>query len=84
MATTEVTIDPVTHAWSMPITQDGYGLLGAGVIWKTGGPWTVSLQGSNLARRGVPDHRLRDSLDWRAHRFLRQPAAVHLSARYEF
>ena len=31
------------------IRQPAYSLWGAGVIWRTGGPWTVSLQGSNLA-----------------------------------
>jgi iron complex outermembrane recepter protein len=34
---------------SEAIRQPGYGLLNAGVIWKSGGPWTLSLQGSNLA-----------------------------------
>ena len=48
-ATTEVTRDPVTGAVTVPIHQDGYGLLSAGAIWKTGGAWTFSLQGSNLA-----------------------------------
>jgi iron complex outermembrane recepter protein len=33
---------------SEAIRQPGYGLLNAGLIWKSGGPWTVSLQGSNL------------------------------------
>ena len=32
-----------------PITQDGYGLINAGVIWKFSDAWTFSLQGSNLA-----------------------------------
>jgi len=31
-----------------PITQDGYGLLSAGIIWQANDAWTVSLQGSNL------------------------------------
>ncbi|MET0891942.1 MAG: TonB-dependent receptor, partial [Pseudoxanthomonas sp.] len=31
------------------IRQDGYGLLGAGVIWKVNDAWQLSLQGSNLA-----------------------------------
>ncbi|MEO5962936.1 MAG: TonB-dependent receptor [Thermomonas sp.] len=49
VATTEVVYDPVTKARVQPITQDGYGLVGAGVIWKPSDVWTVSLQGSNLA-----------------------------------
>ncbi|TXH64304.1 MAG: TonB-dependent receptor [Thermomonas sp.] len=49
VATTEVVKDPVTLATVQPITQDGYGLVNAGVIWKVNDAWTVSLQGSNLA-----------------------------------
>ena len=49
VATTEVVYDPVTKATVQPITQDGYGLIGAGLVWKPNDAWTVSLQGSNLA-----------------------------------
>lgn len=49
VATTEVVRDPVTGARATPITQDGYGLINAGVIWKPNSTWTLSLQGSNLA-----------------------------------
>ena len=48
VATTEVVKDPGTLATVQPITQDGYGLVNAGVIWKANDAWTVSLQGSNL------------------------------------
>ena len=48
VATTEIVRDPVTGAVTVPITEDGYGLVGAGVIWKYNDAWTVSLQGSNL------------------------------------
>lgn len=34
---------------SPAIKQDGYGLVGAGVIWKVNDSWQLSLQGSNLA-----------------------------------
>ena len=44
VATTEI-----IRTGAQPITQEGYGLINAGVIWRSGGPWTVSLQGSNLA-----------------------------------
>jgi iron complex outermembrane receptor protein len=84
VATTEVTVDPVTHAVVHPITQDGYGLLGAGIIWKTGGAWTLSLQGSNLTDKAylttgyvIPSTGVRTG-------FYGNPRQVTLSARYEF
>ena len=48
VATTEVVYDPVLKTSVAPITQDGYGLVGAGLIWNPNDAWTVSLQGSNL------------------------------------
>jgi iron complex outermembrane recepter protein len=45
VATTEVT------RTADPITQGGYGLLSAGVIWRTGHNWMFSLQGTNLTDR---------------------------------
>ncbi len=33
------------------IAQPGYGLVNAGLIWRTGGAWTFSLQGSNLTNK---------------------------------
>ena len=44
VATTEI-----VRTGAQPITQDGYGLVNAGLSWRSGGPWTVTLQGSNLA-----------------------------------
>jgi iron complex outermembrane receptor protein len=44
VATTEI-----IRSGAQPIRQDGYGLVNAGVIWNTGGAWSFSLQGSNLA-----------------------------------
>ena len=43
IATTEVT------RVATPISQDAYGLVNAGVIWRTNDRWTFSLQGTNLA-----------------------------------
>jgi iron complex outermembrane recepter protein len=84
VATTEITEDPVTHARTAPITQDGYGLLNAGVIWKTGGPWTVSLQGTNLADKEykttgyvIPSLGVRTG-------FYGAPRQYTLSVRYSF
>ena len=51
VATTEIVRDPITGALTQPITQDGYGLLGAGIIWSVNDAWTVSLQGSNLSNK---------------------------------
>ncbi len=33
------------------LAQGAYGLVNAGVIWRTGGPWTWSLEGSNLTNK---------------------------------
>ena len=44
VATTEI-----IRTGALPITEDAYGLVNAGVTWKDGGAWTVSLQGTNLA-----------------------------------
>ncbi len=49
VATTEVVFDPVLRTSTQPITQEAYGLVNAGVIWKANDAWTVSLQGTNLA-----------------------------------
>ncbi|WP_036168514.1 TonB-dependent receptor [Noviluteimonas dokdonensis] len=47
-ATTEVTRDPVTNVRTTPITQDGYGLVNAGVTWAIDDHWSVIAQGTNL------------------------------------
>ncbi len=47
-ATTEVTRDPVTGVRNNPITQDGYGLVNAGVTWAIDDHWSVVAQGTNL------------------------------------
>ena len=49
VATTEVVRDPVTGATTQPITQDGYGLVNAGVTWRLNDAWSFSLSGTNLA-----------------------------------
>jgi iron complex outermembrane receptor protein len=83
-ATTEVTRDPVSHAVVAPIHQDGYGLFSAGAIWKSGGPWSVSLQGTNLADKKylttgyvIPSTGVRTG-------FYGNPRQYMLSVRYEF
>jgi iron complex outermembrane receptor protein len=83
-ATTEVTKDPITLVEVEPIHQDGYGLLGFGAIWKTGGAWTFALQGSNLNDKAylttgyvIPSTGVRTG-------FYGAPRQWSLSARYDF
>jgi iron complex outermembrane receptor protein len=84
VATTEVTRDPVTGVVTQPITQDGYGLLSAGIIWRTGKSWSLSLQGTNLTDEEflttgyvIPALGVRTG-------FYGAPRQYTLSARYEF
>ena len=49
VATTEIVRAEVPPNGRPPISQDGYGLLNAGIVWNINPTWTVSLQGTNLA-----------------------------------
>jgi iron complex outermembrane receptor protein len=84
VATTEVTHDPVNGANVAPITQEGYGLLNAGVVWKTGGAWTVALQGTNLTdKQYLTTGYVLPTLGVRTG-FHGAPRQVSLSVKYEF
>ncbi len=85
VATTEVVYDPVTKATVQPITQDGYGLVGAGVIWKPNTAWTVSLQGSNLADKAyrTTGYNLYSALGVHTG-FYGAPRQYSLSVKYDF
>jgi iron complex outermembrane receptor protein len=85
VATTEVVRDPVTGATATPITQDGYGLINAGVIWKFDDRWTFSLQGSNLTDKEylTTGYNLVSSLGVFTG-FYGPPRQVSLTARYDF
>jgi iron complex outermembrane receptor protein len=85
VATTEVVRDPVTGARATPISQDGYGLLNAGVIWKPNATWTLSLQGSNLADEEylTTGYNLVSSLGVLTG-FYGPPRQFSLTARYDF
>jgi iron complex outermembrane receptor protein len=84
VATTEITEDPVTHVRVAPITQDGYGLVNAGVIWKSGGAWSVSLQGTNLTdKQFLTTGYVIPSLGVRTG-FYGAPRQYALSVRYSF
>ena len=74
----------MTGVVTQPITQDGYGLLGAGVIWKPSETWTVSLQGSNLAdKQYLTTGYVIPALGVRTG-FYGQPRQYSLSVRYDF
>ena len=85
VATTEITRDPVTGAVTAPITQDAYGLVNAGVIWRSGGPWTLSLQGTNLMDKEyrTTGYNLNAALGTITG-FYGAPRQYTLSARYDF
>lgn len=85
VATTEIVRDPVTGATATPITQDGYGLVNAGVIWKPTKAWTLSLQGSNLADKEylTTGYNLVSALGVFTG-FYGPPRQYSLTARYDF
>jgi iron complex outermembrane recepter protein len=85
VATTEVVRDPVTGARATPISQDGYGLINAGAIWKLNDAWSFSLQGSNLADEEylTTGYNLQSSLGVLTG-FYGPPRQYTLTARYDF
>jgi iron complex outermembrane receptor protein len=85
VATTEVVRDPVTGARATPISQDGYGLINAGAIWKLNDAWSFSLQGSNLADEEylTTGYNLVSSLGVLTG-FYGPPRQYTLTARYDF
>ena len=80
IATTEI-----IRSGAVPITQDGYGLINAGVIWKPNSTWTLSLQGSNLADEEylTTGYSLNAALGVFTG-FYGPPRQYTLSARYDF
>ncbi len=69
---------------SEAIKQDGYGLVSAGVIWNTGGAWTVSLQGSNLTDKEYRTTGYNIPVLGVLTGFYGAPRQYTLSARYKF
>ncbi|MBW8366345.1 MAG: TonB-dependent receptor [Arenimonas sp.] len=80
VATTEI-----VRTGALPITQEAYGLLNAGVIWNTGGAWSFSLQGTNLADEEyrTTGYNLNAALGV-VTGFYGPPRQYSLTARYEF
>ncbi|MFY2765144.1 TonB-dependent receptor [Arenimonas sp. MALMAid1274] len=80
VATTEI-----VRTGALPITQDAYGLVNAGIIWNTGGAWSFALQGTNLADKEyrTTGYNLNAALGVQTG-FYGAPRQYSLSARYEF
>ena len=85
VATTEIIRAEVPPNGRPPISQDGYGLLNAGVIWNINPAWTVSLQGTNLADKEylTTGYNLVSSLGVLTG-FYGAPRQFSLTARYDF
>lgn len=66
------------------IAQKAYGLWNAGLIWKINQPWTLSLQGSNLANKAYRTTGYNIGSLGIVTGFYGAPRMVTLSARYTF
>ncbi|KGM57251.1 TonB-dependent receptor [Lysobacter arseniciresistens ZS79] len=80
VATTEI-----VRTGALPITQDGYGLVNAGITWDDAGPWSVTLQGTNLADKEyrTTGYNLNTALGVLTG-FYGPPRQYSLSVRYDF
>ena len=88
VATTEinrVNRPPAAPFGQPPISQDGYGLVSAGVIWKLDDAWSFSLQGSNLTDEEylTTGYNLAQALGVYTG-FYGPPRQYSLTARYDF
>lgn len=85
VATTEILRAQTPPLGRPPITQDGYGLVNAGVIWNSGGAWSVALQGTNLADKEylTTGYNLNTALGVYTG-FYGAPRQYSLSVRYDF
>ena len=75
----------IIRTGALPLTEDAYGLVTAGVTWKDGGAWTVSLQGTNLADKEyrTTGYNLNTALGVMTG-FYGPPRQYSLSVRYDF
>ena len=73
----ETTLSPL-------ILQPSYGLWNAGVIWQINDPWTLSLQGSNLANKSYRTTGYNIAALGIVTGYYGAPRTVTLSARYKF
>jgi iron complex outermembrane receptor protein len=73
----ETTLSPL-------IAQPAYGLWNAGVIWQINQPWSLSLQGSNLANKSYRTTGYNVGALGIYTGFYGAPRMVTLSAKYRF
>ncbi|MFC4762544.1 TonB-dependent receptor [Dyella koreensis] len=73
----ETTLSPL-------IAQHAYGLWNAGVIWQINDPWTLSLQGTNLANKSYRTTGYNIAALGIVTGFYGAPRMVTLTARYKF
>ena len=88
VATTEThrgTTPPLAPFGLPPISQDGYGLVGANVTWTINDSWTVALQGSNLTDKEymTTGYNLNQAVGVYTG-FYGPPRQYSLSVRYDF
>jgi iron complex outermembrane recepter protein len=69
---------------SPAIIQSGYSLLNAGLMWRTGGPWTLSLQGTNLTDKEYRTTGYNIPALGILTGFYGPPRQIMLTARYDF
>jgi iron complex outermembrane receptor protein len=69
---------------SEAIRQDGYGLLSAGLLWQTDGPWSFALEGSNLTDKEYRTTGYNIAALGVLTGFYGPPRTYSLSARYDF
>ncbi|MBB5206821.1 TonB-dependent receptor [Chiayiivirga flava] len=69
---------------SPAITQDPYGLVNAGITWRSGGPWTVLLQGTNLTDKEYRTSGYNIASLGVLTGFYGAPRQYSLSVRYDF
>ena len=73
----ETTLSPL-------IMQRGYGLWNAGIVWEVNQPWTLSLQGTNLANKSYRTTGYNIAALGIVTGFYGAPRMVTLTARYKF
>jgi iron complex outermembrane receptor protein len=69
---------------SEAIRQDGYGLLSAGFLWQTDGPWSFALEGANLTDKEYRTTGYNIASLGVLTGFYGSPRTYSLSARYDF